>query len=78
MAPAPDAFGSLRCVITRSNGQPAVASYVCKPGDAEYEPLTIDVVRVQDGVVTEIVIFGRAVFEHFDLPPVLGAQVGTR
>ena len=44
-----EAFGSMRCVVTRANGQPAVAAYVRKPGDAAYEPLAIDVLRVQDG-----------------------------
>ena len=68
-----EAFGSTRCVVTRANGQPAVAGYVRKPGDAAYEPLAIDVLRVQDGVVTEIVTFDGAVFEHFDLPATLGA-----
>jgi len=72
-----DAFGSLRCVVTRANGQPAVAAYVRKPGDAAYEPLAIDVLRVQDGVVTEIVTFDRAVFRHFDLPAALPATVGA-
>ena len=73
-----EAFGSMRCVVTRANGQPAVAGYVRKPGDAAYEPLAIDVLRVQDGVVTEIVTFGGAVFEHFGLPATLGAAVVTR
>jgi RNA polymerase sigma-70 factor (ECF subfamily) len=73
-----EAFGSMRCVVTRANGQPAVAGYVRKPGDAAYEPLAIDVLRVQDGIVTEIVTFGGAVFEHFDLPATLSAAVGTR
>ena len=73
-----DAFGSMRCVLTRANGQPAVAAYVRTPGEAAYEPLAIDVLRVQDGFVTEIVTFGRAVFEHFDLPGMLNAADGTR
>jgi len=73
-----EAFGSMRCVVTGANGQPAVAGYVRKPGDAVYEPLAIDVLQVQDGVVTEIVTFDRAVFEHFDLPATLSAAVGTR
>src|ERR671916_26018 len=73
-----EAFGSMRCVVTRANGQPAVAGYVRKPGDAVYEPLAIDVLRVQDGVVTEIVTFDGAVFEHFDLPATLSAAGGTR
>ncbi len=73
-----EAFGSMRCVITRANGQPAVAAYVRKPGDTAYEPMAIDVLRVRDGIVTEIVTFDRAVFEHFDLPAALDATMGAR
>lgn len=69
-----ESFGSTRCVVTRANGGPAVACYVRKPGDVAYEPLAIDVLRVQDGTVTEIVTFGSAVFEHFDLPATLGPR----
>lgn len=69
-----ESFGSTRCVVTRANGGPAVACYVRKPGDVAYEPLAIDVLRVQDGAVTEIVTFGSAVFEHFDLPATLGPR----
>ena len=72
-----EAFGSLRCVLTGANGQPAVAGYVRKPGDAAYVPLAIDVLRLRDGVVTEIVTFGGAVFEHFNLPAALRAD-GSR
>jgi RNA polymerase sigma-70 factor (ECF subfamily) len=73
-----EAFGNMRCLVTGANGQPAVAGYVRKPGDAAYAPLAIDVLRLQDGVVTEIVTFGGAVFEHFDLPATLSAAVDTR
>jgi RNA polymerase sigma-70 factor (ECF subfamily) len=66
-----DAFGSMRCVVTRANGQPAVAAYVRTPGDDAHEPLAIELLRVQDGLVTEIVTFDRAVFELFDLPATL-------
>lgn len=69
-----ESFGSTRCVVARANGGPAVACYVRKPGDVAYEPLAIDVLRVQDGTVTEIVTFGSAVFEHFDLPATLGPR----
>jgi RNA polymerase sigma-70 factor (ECF subfamily) len=73
-----EAFGSLRCVITRAKGQPAVAGYVRKPGDAAYELLAIDVLQVRDGVVTEIVTFDRGVLKHFDLPATLDPAVGAR
>ncbi len=65
-------------MITRAKGQPAVAGYVRKPGDAAYELLAIDVLQVRDGVVTEIVTFDRAVFKYFDLPATLGAREGGR
>jgi RNA polymerase sigma-70 factor (ECF subfamily) len=67
----------MRCVITHANGQRAVAGYVRKPGDAVYEPLAIDVLRVHDGVVTEIVTFDRTVFRYFDLRATLDAMVGS-
>ena len=73
-----DAFGSVRCVLTRANGQPAVAGYVRTPGDAAYEPLAIDVLRVRGGLVTEIVTFDRTMFRHFDLPATLGATIAAR
>ena len=73
-----EAFGRLRCVITRANGQPAVAGYVRKPGDALYELLAIDVLQLRDGVVTEIVTFDRGVLKYFTLPVTLGATAGAR
>jgi RNA polymerase sigma-70 factor (ECF subfamily) len=72
-----EAFGSMRCVVTRANGQPAVAGYVRKPGDEGYEPLAIDVLRLQAGVVTDIVTFDRTVFTHFDLPATLDLPAVT-
>ena len=73
-----ESFGSMRCVITRANGQPAVAGYVRVPGNAAYEPQAIDVLQVRDGVIAEIVTFDRAMFAHFNLPTTLDATVGTR
>jgi RNA polymerase sigma-70 factor (ECF subfamily) len=69
-----ESFGSMRCVAAGANGQPAVACYVRKPGDAAYEPLAIDVLQVRDGVVTEIVTFDGALFGRFDLPAMLSAR----
>jgi RNA polymerase sigma-70 factor, ECF subfamily len=63
-----EAFGSMRCLITRANRQPAVACYVRRPGDDHYAPLAIDVLRVTDGAVSEIVTFDGAVFSWFGLP----------
>jgi RNA polymerase sigma-70 factor (TIGR02960 family) len=66
-----EAFGSLRCVVTRANRQPAVANYVRQPGDDHFVPLALDVVRIADGAVIEIVTFDGSVFERFGLPVTL-------
>ena len=63
-----DAFGSVRCLATRGNRQPAVAFYVRQPGDAEYRPLTLEALRFEDGLVREIVAFDSGLFERFGLP----------
>jgi RNA polymerase sigma-70 factor (ECF subfamily) len=66
-----EAFGSLRCLVTRANRQPAVANYVRKPGDDGYTPLALDVIRIVDGEVAEIVTFDDSVFPWFGLPETL-------
>jgi RNA polymerase sigma-70 factor (ECF subfamily) len=63
-----DAFGSVHCVTTRANGQPAMAVYVRLPGGSGYEPLTLEVLQFRDGAVVEVVNFSRSVFTYFDLP----------
>ena len=68
-----EGFGSMRCVVTRANGQPAVACYVRKPGDAEHRPLAVDVLRIEDGLVRDIVTFDGSLFGRFDLPETLPA-----
>ena len=65
-------FGELRCILTRANRMPAVASYLRRPGETEYRPLALDVLRIEDGLIVEIITFpldGRV--QDFDLPPVL-------
>jgi RNA polymerase sigma-70 factor (ECF subfamily) len=64
-------FGSMRCAVTSANRQPAVACYVRRPGDDLYTPLAIDVLRIADGEIAEIVTFGSDVFESFGLPETL-------
>ena len=63
-----DTFGSLRCLTTHANRQPAVANYVKRPEDPAHLPMALDVLRVQDGAVIDIVTFGPEVFRAFDLP----------
>jgi RNA polymerase sigma factor (sigma-70 family) len=64
-------FGRLRCLVTHANLQPAVAAYVCRPGDATWRALALDVLRIEDGLITEIVTFMPDTFLLFGLPILL-------
>ena len=63
-----EGFGRLRCVVTHANLQPAVASYVCRPGDLSWRALAMDVLRIEGGLITEIVTFMPDKFPLFGLP----------
>jgi RNA polymerase sigma-70 factor, ECF subfamily len=61
--------GDYRFVITRANMQPATAIYLRRPGDTAYRPLVLEVLRIEDGRVAEIVDFGATeLFAAFGLP----------
>jgi RNA polymerase sigma-70 factor (ECF subfamily) len=67
-----DSWGRLRCVRTRVNGQPAVACYVKRAGDSAYRPLVLDVLRFEDGEVSEITAFRlEPLLEALNLPQTL-------
>ena len=68
-----DDWGTLRCVATSANQQPAVAVYVKRAGDTVYRPLAVDVLRIEDGVVGEITVFSldETLLEALGLPPTL-------
>jgi RNA polymerase sigma-70 factor, ECF subfamily len=57
-----------RCVATRANGSPAVATYVGLPGGDVFEPFGLSVLSIVDGVVTEITVYGADLYPLFDLP----------
>ena len=61
-------FGRLRCVVTHANLQPAVAAYVCRPGDSAWRAMALDILRIEDGLITEIVVFPPDRFPLFGLP----------
>lgn len=67
----------LRAVGTRVNRQPAVAFYLWREEESAYLPLTIGVLRVTGGEITEIVTFHADRFARLDLPERLPAD-GTR
>ena len=65
-------FGELRSVVTGANMQPAVAHYLRQPGESEYRPLAIDVLRTENGRIAEITSFVFAgLFARFGLPSAL-------
>lgn len=55
---------------TRSNGHPTVANYLKAPGDTEFRAVALDVIRLVDGRVDEIVVFAKRFFPLFGLPEV--------
>jgi RNA polymerase sigma-70 factor (ECF subfamily) len=69
----PDGMGEWRLVATRANRQPAAASYLREPGEAEFRAFKLDVLRVRDGMIAEITTFGADLFEAFGLERTLAA-----
>ena len=63
-----ESFGRVRGVVTRANMQPAVACYLKRPGENKYRPMALDVIRIEDGRIAEIVTFPPQVFPAFALP----------
>ncbi|MFD7392315.1 RNA polymerase subunit sigma-70 [Streptomyces sp. NPDC059852] len=63
----------LRPLPTAVNRQPAVAYYLWQERENAYLPLTIDVLRITGGAITEITIFDSAQFPHLGLPDRLPA-----
>ena len=63
-----EAFGHMRGIVTRANRQPVVACYLRKPGMDHYAPMALDVLKVEEGQLTEIVTFPPTLFPAFDLP----------
>jgi hypothetical protein len=66
-------FGRLHCVVTHANLQPAVACYQCRPGDSTWRAMALDVLRIEDGLITEIVVFSPDSFPAFRLPMTMDA-----
>ena len=63
-----------RAVPTSVNRQPAVAFYLWRERKAAYLPLTVDVLRVAGGAITEIVTFHADHFPRLGLPERLPAD----
>ncbi|XVV15394.1 RNA polymerase subunit sigma-70 [Actinoplanes sp. CA-131856] len=63
----------LRAVPTSANRQPAIAYYHWREAEGLYRPLTMDVLRVTGGAITEIYTFHADRFPRFGLPESLPA-----
>jgi RNA polymerase sigma-70 factor (ECF subfamily) len=66
-------YQDFRCILTHANRQPAIANYVRRLGDSEYRALAVDMLRIEDDAVAEIITFGPDVFATLGLPPKLSA-----
>ena len=65
-------FGRLRSIAVGANLQPAAAHYLRPPGESEYRPLALDVLRTDGGRVAEITSFVfPELFPAFGLPSTL-------
>ncbi|MGY0232240.1 RNA polymerase subunit sigma-70 [Longispora urticae] len=67
-------MGRMRAVPTAVNRQPAVAFYLWRKEQGAYLPLTIDVLRVSGGAITEIITFHDDQFPLLGLPERLPAD----
>ena len=62
------AVGEYRAIPTSASLQPAVALYLRRPGDTRFRALALEVLRVEDGRIAEIVDFGDlSLFAKFGL-----------
>ena len=69
-----EGIAGLRGVPTSVNRQPAVAFYLWRESEGAYLPLTIDVLRVTGGEITEVLIFHADQFPRLGLPERLPAD----
>ncbi len=60
-----------RGVPVWANRQPAMAGYIRRAGEPSYQAQVLNVLRVEDGEITEITAFQPRVFGAFGLPPAL-------
>jgi RNA polymerase sigma-70 factor (TIGR02960 family) len=64
-------FSGFRCTVLRANRQPGVANYLRKPGAEAYELMSVDLLRIEDEVITDITTFYGPALEPFALPRTL-------
>jgi RNA polymerase sigma-70 factor, ECF subfamily len=64
--------GEIRLVASTASLQPAVAIYLCPPGEAAFQLVAFETLRVEDGRITEIVDFDPSgLSPKFGLQPIV-------
>ncbi|AWS45557.1 RNA polymerase subunit sigma-70 [Streptosporangium sp. 'caverna'] len=67
----PEAWGDWRMLGTWANRQPTAAAYLRRAGQSDFLPSWLGVLRVEDGLVTQVTTYGEETFSRFGLPPSL-------
>jgi RNA polymerase sigma-70 factor, ECF subfamily len=67
-------YSDFRLVPTRANMQPAIANYLRRPGESDYSALAVDLLRIEDGAVAEVMAFPPSVFPALGLAMKLPAE----
>jgi RNA polymerase sigma-70 factor (ECF subfamily) len=67
----PRAWGEFRCVAVAANRQPALANYLRRTGETVFRAVSLDVLRVERGLIAEVTTFGPDLFDWFGLPDVV-------
>jgi len=63
--------GVVRMLPTQANRQTAAASYMRAHGDTVFRLVSLNVLRIEDGQIVELVTFSSPLFAAFDLPPTI-------
>ncbi|MFF3436999.1 sigma-70 family RNA polymerase sigma factor [Streptosporangium sp. NPDC002721] len=72
---SPDHVGRFRMLPVRANRQPAVATYVRRPGEPAYRAFGISALRIEDDRIAEAVAFhDPGLFAAFSLPMTLSPE----
>jgi RNA polymerase sigma-70 factor, ECF subfamily len=73
------AIGEYRAVPTSASLQPAVAMYLRRPGDTLFRALALEVLRVDDGQIVEVIDFGDvSLFAKFGLADSLSGEPSSQ
>jgi len=64
-------MGEWRLIPVGANRMPAAASYLRRPGDTQFRPFKLDVLRVEGERIAELTTFGPAPFPALLLPALL-------